>query len=170
MRFRNFLWLAALGTALAGQSWACLNPARAHYGVVPNPHRSSNAPVNNSIVGLWQVTYTVGGGLWDMSFDTWHSDGTENENTLDSPLISAVCWGVWDTVGPRTVKLHHVGWNYDSTGTVLLGTFTLDQTDSLSQDGSSYTGTFTFQPYDLDGNPQGPPTTGQVSATRITLP
>ena len=171
MKFRSLLWLAALGTAFSGHSWACLSGARPHIGVVADSHRASNsAPVINSIVGLWQVTYSVDGALWDISFDTWHADGTENENTLDSPLISAVCWGVWEQTGPRTSKLHHVGWNYDASGTVLLGTFTLDQTDTLSQDGLSYTGTFSFQTYDLKGNPQGPPTTGNVSATRITVP
>jgi hypothetical protein len=171
MNFRNLLWLAALGTAFSGHSFACLNAARPHLGVVAAAHRaSSNAPVINSIVGLWQVTYTSGGALWDMSFDTWHADGTENENTMDSPLISAVCWGVWEQIGPRTAKLHHVGWNYDSTGTVLLGTFTFDQTDTLTEDGYSYTGTFSFQLYDLNGNPQGAPTTGQVSSVRITVP
>ena len=34
-------------------------------------------------------------------------------------------------IGPKTAKLHHVGWNYDFTGTVLLGTFSLMATPTL---------------------------------------
>jgi hypothetical protein len=137
---------------------------------LPGPGAAGpSGPAKNSIVGLWQVTYTSGGSLWDMSFETWHDDGTEFENAMDSPLISAVCQGVWMQAGPKTVKLHHLGWNYDSTGTTLLGTFTLDQTNTLGPDGATYTGIFTFQPYDLTGAPVGPPTQGTVAATRVTV-
>jgi hypothetical protein len=124
---------------------------------------------NNSIVGMWQTTYTSGGVLFDMSFEQWHSDGTEFENAMDSPLISAVCQGVWQYITPRTVKLHHLGWSYDASGTTLLGTFSFDQVNTLANDGNSYTGTFVFQPYDLDGNPVGDPITGNVSSVRVTV-
>src|SRR5271154_7577309 len=33
-----------------------------------------------SIVGLWGVTYTAGGALFNQTIDQWHSDGTEFEN------------------------------------------------------------------------------------------
>ena len=45
----------------------------------------TNAPDNNSIVGLWYVNYTSGGELVYESFDTWHSDGTELENPNLAP-------------------------------------------------------------------------------------
>ena len=124
----------------------------------------------NSFVGLWQVTYTSGGAVWDMSFDTWHSDGTEYDNDWAPPSTSAVCEGVWVSTGPRTVKLHHVGWVWDASGTTLTGSFTLDEVNTLKSDGSTYTGTFTFQVHSLDGTPLGLPTQGEISAKRIKVP
>jgi len=157
--------LALLG---AGPANACPGLGKGRAALLPRLAPQPGRVVNNSIVGLWQVTYTSAGSLFDMSFDTWHSDGTEFENAMDSPLVSAVCQGVWEMVGPKTASLHHVGWNYDTTGTLLLGTFTLDQTDTLSSDGNAYSGTFTFQTYDLNGNPVGAPVQGTVAAVRIT--
>jgi hypothetical protein len=172
-------WLTRVAIGLAGIFFAtgaadACPSARAISGLLARPVASpvvaatSNAN-SNSIVGLWQVTYSVGGGIWDRSFETWHADGTEFENAMDSPLISAVCQGVWIQIGSRTVKLHHLGWSYDATGTVLLGTFSLDQVNTLAPGGNAYTGRFVFQPYDLNGDPAGPPLEGTVSATRVAI-
>lgn len=160
----------ALGIAVlgAGKANACPGQGRSVRALGLKLLAPAGLPVNNSIVGLWQVTYTVDSAVWDMAFDTWHSDGTEFENAMDSPLISAVCQGAWEMAGPNTVKLHHVGWQYDPTGTVLLGTFTIDEMDTLTGTGYTYSGEFTFQLYDLNGNPSGAPTKGVVSAVRIT--
>jgi hypothetical protein len=118
---------------------------------------------------VWQVTYSVGGSAWDMSFDSWHADGTENDNDITPPLMSAVCEGVWQLVAPRTASLRHVGWTWDQTGFNLIGPFQLLETNTLSADGNQYTGNFSLQQYDLDWNPVGPPTSGTISATRITV-
>ena len=139
------------------------------HGANNNADNSNNGSVNVSIVGLWQVAYYSGGIFFDASFDTWHADGTENDNDMAPPAASAVCEGVWEMAGPRTAKLHHVGWAWDITGSVLLGTFTLDEIDTLGNDGNTYTGTFTLQYYDPNGYPLGAPILGTISATRITV-
>jgi hypothetical protein len=35
----------------------------------------------NSIVGLWSVTLTAGGGTFDWGYQVWHDDGTEIMNS-----------------------------------------------------------------------------------------
>jgi len=132
---------------------------------------AKSAPHNgqDTFVGVWQVTYSVGGNTWDMSFDSWHADGTENDNDITPPLMSAMCEGVWELTAPRTAALRHVGWTWDQTGFNLIGPFQLLETNTLSADGNSYSGNFTLQQYDLDWNPVGQPTSGTISAARITV-
>ena len=125
------------------------------------------APDNNSIVGLWYVNYTSGGELVYESFDTWHSDGTELENLNLAPATGPLCVGVWKQVGPRSFRLHHVGWNFDLNGNSL-GSFTLDETNTVSRDGLTYKGTFDIKFYDVDGKLIDE-LTGTQTATRITV-
>jgi hypothetical protein len=114
----------------------------------------SSAP--ESIVGLWHVTFLVGNGpnVWDEGFEQWHADGTEI--TIDvavPPAAGNVCLGVWEKSGPRSVKLHHVGWNWDTSvnPAALAGVFVLDMTVTLGRDGDSYAGHYVSESYDNDG-------------------
>lgn len=121
---------------------------------------------NNSIVGLWHVTYTSGNFGYE-SFDQWHSDGNEFEVANLGP--GAMCQGTWAQVAPGKVQLFHIGWNFDLNG-VVNGTFTITQTLTVSADGSTYQGTFDLENYDLDGNLlQGQGLQGTVAATRLTV-
>jgi len=130
---------------------------------------NSESASSASIVGLWHVVYTAGGEIFNESLDQWHNDGTEFENANVPVAGGNICFGVWKTVGTRTVRLHHIGWTYDATTVAPAnGTFTLDETNTVSKDGKSYTGDFTFTPYDLKGNP-GPQVKGTIKATRITV-
>ena len=122
---------------------------------------------NNSIVGLWYVNYTTGGEPLYQSFDQWHSDGTELENPNLAPATGALCVGVWKQVGTRTFQLHHVGWNFDINGNSL-GSFTLDETNTVSRNGLTYKGTFDLKFYDVDGNLVDE-VTGTQTATRIAV-
>ncbi len=130
---------------------------------------SEGSASSASIVGLWHVVYTAGGEIFNESLDQWHSDGTEFENANVPVAGGNICFGVWKTVGPRTVKLHHVGWTYDA-GTVAFanGTFTLNETNVVAKNGQSYSGEFTFTVYDLSGN-QLKQVKGTMKATRITV-
>lgn len=123
---------------------------------------------NNSIVGLWHVIYTANDSLFAETLKQWHSDGTEFENVNHNPAIGSVCLGVWKQVAVRTVRLHHVGWLFNADGSSA-GTFTQDETDTVSANGMSYTGTFTFKTYDVNGNFSGFEASGTIAATRITV-
>ena len=122
-----------------------------------------------SIVGLWHTVYTSGGVTAFESFDQWHADGNEFE-AADIQL-GAMCQGTWVKTGPGTVRLFHVGWNFDPTGVTLIGYFTEIQIETLSADGKTYDGTFDIQNFDVSGNHlQGQDLIGTVHATRLTVP
>ena len=129
--------------------------------------RADAGLTNGSIVGLWHVTYSLGGEFFFESFDQWHSDGTELENANLIPSEGNVCVGVWKQIGVRTVKLNHTGWNFDADGNPT-GTFTIGQTNTVSPHGDSYKGTFDYKIYDVDGNLLQE-LTGTQTAARITV-
>ena len=138
--------------------------AEANQGLEPGTEaRQKDSP----IVGLWHVSYTAGGQPFFESFDLWHSDGTELENANLPPVTGNVCVGVWKQTGPRTVQLHHVGWNFDVNGNST-GTFTLTETNTVAHNGQTYEGTFDYKVYDVNGN-LILEVTGTQSATRITV-
>jgi hypothetical protein len=128
----------------------------------------SASATSDSIVGLWHVVYTAGGAVFNESLDQWHSDGTEFENAYLPVAQGNICFGVWKTVGTRTVRLHHIGWTYDPTaGGPANGTFTVDETNIISRDGQTYTGSFTFKTFPSTG--EGVEVKGTIAATRITV-
>lgn len=123
----------------------------------------------NSIVGLWHVIYTAQGQLFLETFDTWHADGTEFETANAAPALGSVCVGVWKQIGARTVRLFHIGWNFNPDGSSA-GYFTLNETNRISKDGGSYSGAFEFKLYDVNGNlVDGSEVSGTMAATRITV-
>ncbi len=151
----------------------------------------SNAPA--SIVGLWYLVYTgtytsngaylpvpspapPGGFPFIQSYKTWHADGTEWENAFLNPDGGNVCFGVWKDLGHGTVKLHHIGLMFSGTATMppfQSNVFTVDETDTVSRDGKTYTGFFDFKlfgPTDVFGT--GTPLQeikGTTAGTRITV-
>lgn len=127
---------------------------------------------NQSIVGLWHVIYTAPDqSVFNDTFDSWHADGTETESAFFAPASGNVCMGVWRQLGSGVVRLHHVGWLFNPSTPTANATnyFTLDQENTVAPDGKSYTGTFTFKTWNLDGTPTGVEVTGTIAATRITV-
>jgi hypothetical protein len=124
----------------------------------------------NTIVGLWHVTYTTTSGApFGVSLKQWHSDGTEFENIDHPAVVGNICFGVWKQVDFRSVRLHHTGWTFDNRGNPS-GSFTIDETDTVSPNGMGYTGSFTFKVFDTNGDYiAGTETTGTIAATRITV-
>jgi len=119
---------------------------------------------NDSIVGTWIVNYTSGGNPAGDAFIQWHDDGTEWEN-IDFPVLGGnLCMGEWRQTGHRQVARDHIGWLY--TDGTISGYFTETETDTLSRNGNSYTGTNDMKIYDLDGNLQVE-LTGASSAKRF---
>lgn len=170
------LALAGLSILLIspGAKAACGDPTKFSLGAAPRmpflsqmTGRVSRAPGSSSIVGLWHVTYESGGALFYEAFDQWHSDGTEFENAYAIPTEGNVCEGVWKQIGPNTVRLNHIGWNFDSSGNPA-GSFTLVENNVLSQDGTSYSGTFDYKLFDVNGTLLAE-ITGMLRAERLTV-
>lgn len=162
------------------------NFARAACGIygVPGSKASIKLPVvahaeldfsqdsDKSIVGLWHVIYTAADqSTFNDTFDTWHRDGTEFESAFLAPAGGDVCVGVWRHTRSGAVKLHHVGWLFNPSTPTANATnyFTLDEENTVAEDGKSYTGTFTFKIWNLDGTPTPVVVTGTIAATRITV-
>ena len=124
-----------------------------------------------TIVGLWHVIYTAGGSTFNDTFDTWHADGTEVESAFISPASGNVCEGVWVPTGPRSVKLHHVGWVFNAATPTAVASnyFTLDEEVTVAEDNGSYSGKFTFKVWNLDGTPTPEVVAGTMASTRITV-
>ncbi len=127
---------------------------------------------HEGIVGTWWVNY----GATGQAFIQWHSDGTEWENITHPSVGGNICMGSWVATGPWTYFRNHYGWIFDSNG-VISGYFNETETDTLSRDGNSYTGTNVSIFYDLSGTvvpapgaPSPAPTNGYpgtASAVRI---
>ncbi len=164
---------ASCGPTIGMKSAAIRMPILATAGLAQEEERTPGDNSPNSIVGLWHTVYTANGAPADSApfaetFKEWHSDGTEFENVNHSPIVGNVCLGVWKQVSRWGVRLHHVGFLFGADGSPE-GSFTMDETDTLARNGMSYTGTFTFRVYDVNGVFTGVEVTGTIAATRITV-
>ncbi|HTV78081.1 MAG TPA: hypothetical protein VMF03_07485 [Steroidobacteraceae bacterium] len=147
----------------------CMNPrsAAAQRFVGPHGKWGSGHALVHTIVGTWHVTYSLQGAPFAEAFIQWHSDGTEWENINLPILDGTLCLGSWNESGKDQFTRNHYGWLYDGAGN-LTGYFQETETDLLSKDGSSYSGTFDQTSYDLDGNViAGSEATGTASADRL---
>jgi hypothetical protein len=153
------------GKLLKPASWntpaggATLLPASLDWGIDGEEGR---------IVGMWHAVFTdSSGSVFDDAVVQWHADGTEIMNSQRPAQDGNFCLGVWKQTGDREYLLNHIPWKgNDPTGAPQDGAQIIEKV-TLSRDGNSYTGTYTFQPYDKNGN-AGPLFTGTISATRIT--
>ena len=129
-----------------------------------NSAEKSNSP----IAGLWNVTDYYQGQVVDMYFDSWHADGNELFIDATPPALDNVCQGIWKQVGPRTYKLKHVSWTFDTDGNTT-GTAIFHDVIRLSRDGQSFTGTEDVFLYDLNNNLVNSFLGDDLKATRITV-
>jgi hypothetical protein len=150
---------AAWANCITGGQKNSRSPIEAlrHPGVLGSSSQAAVDGSSASIVGMWTVTFLVGNGpdVYDVGLEQWHADGTEV--TLDvavPPAAGNICLGVWERVGPRAYKLHHLGWNWDTSVTpaAFAGVFVLDMTVALSVDGRTYVGKYITDSYDTEGN------------------
>lgn len=130
-------------------------------------------PAYPPIIGLWHVIYTNSAdqSTFNDTLDTWHMDGTEFESAYLAPAGGNVCVGVWKESGRRSVKLHHLGWLFNPGMPTANATnsFTIDSEITVSEDGKSYSGSFTFKVWNLDGTSTPVEVKGTIAATRITV-
>jgi hypothetical protein len=123
---------------------------------------------NASIVGLWSVTFLLAdGSVFDSGYATWHSDGTELMNSGRAPMTGSFCMGAWKLTNQGTYQLNHVALSWDSTGTVFVGPANIRETITVAASGNSYSGSFTLNQYDTNGNLLAH-FVGKIVATRIT--
>lgn len=144
--------------------------------------------IANSIVGLWQFTFTSqgnnvaplfipDGAPLDAGYTQWHSDQTEIMNSSRDPATSNFCLGTWDSTGPRTYKLNHFALSWDNTGhlctpvagapSCFVGPANIRERVTVDRDANTYSGTVTIDQYDTQQNLLLH-LQGTVSARRLT--
>jgi hypothetical protein len=135
-----------------------------------NPQASRAQGNQASIVGLWMISFFVGGQVADQGFDVWHADGTELLNDNPPPSSGNVCVGVWVQTDRNSYKLYHPSWTFDAKGNVN-GTAIIRETVSVdATGGDTFKGTFTVDVYDLNGaRIASQSAAGQLSGQRITV-
>jgi hypothetical protein len=179
----------AIGGASVSEAWAACAPTPGApsaglkaYVDAPTLPFSPNSALRptvsqrddpNDIVGLWFTTFRLNDDaktVWNRGFQQYHADKTElSVDNSVPPALGNVCIGVWKAVGPRTIKLRHVTWNWNPDGTPA-GTFLLLTTVKLDARGNAYAGVFESDSFDLAHN-KIPELhfEGTVRAVRITV-
>ena len=135
--------------ALLAKLGAFQPPALQRHTEAVNPQAQAD-PLNPSIVGLWQVTYTVDGQVVDSGFETYHADGTEMLVDLSPPSTGNVCTGAWAQTGTLTFKLNHPAFAFDTDGN-LANTVIIRDVVTIDRSSNSFTGTETVDVFDLNG-------------------
>jgi hypothetical protein len=128
---------------------------------------SPAAKADPPIVGLWDVQLFLDPGhtvFFAETYKQWHSDRLEIESPSFSP---GQCQGVWKQLANNQVQLYHVGFTQGNpAGTYR---FVETETDTVSTDRNSYTGSAMQTFYDDNGNQVGDPISLYIQATRISV-
>ena len=108
---------------------------------VAGSQASDNSPF---IVGMWEVTMTAGGTLYDHAYQQLYGDGNEMQNSgVFPPEVGNICFGVWKQENAKTFKLKHYGWLFNQG--VFTGTYILTATITVGAPVGgvdTYTGSF----------------------------
>jgi hypothetical protein len=105
-----------------------------------------------SIVGMWSVTLTAGGGPFDWGYQVWHDDGTEIMNSGSrAPATENFCLGVWAQTGPFSYKLNHFALSYDTSGT-LNAKVNIKEDVVVDPKANGFSGPFTADVYSPTGS------------------
>src|SRR5262245_8939626 len=97
---------------------ALTHPGVLSYGAAAGAAEAGSDDSPASIVGMWTVTFLIGDGpqMYDQAFEQFHADGTEFTNDVAVPPAAGnICLGIWEPTGPRSINLHHLGWNWDTS-------------------------------------------------------
>ena len=134
------------------------------------------------IVGMWHVIFTAEGNgsagppdktPIDNAMAVWHSDKTEIMNSGRPPQDGDFCMGVWEVTGKGKYKLNHFAWGGNDTTNAPEGigmpqgpTHIVEEV-MLSEDGKSYSGTFTLTAYNTSFK-SVQTIVGVIKGTRVT--
>ena len=159
---------------LANSPASALQPALAQPAAAAVPNSETEVGPEPSIAGLWKTVFVSGGSVVTVGFDSWHSDGTEFAVDSAPVVTGTYCPGTWEKKAPRTYSSIHPVYNYDPVTGNPNSIFIERVRTTLSADGKTFAGTFTWDCYDFAGNLQtaGPlacSITGTLTATRITV-
>src|ERR1700723_3223717 len=134
-----------------------------------------------AIVGMWHVTFTAktmnGASIPETVIDNamvvWHSDKTEIMNSGRPAQDGDFCLGVWEALGGCKYKLSHIAWAGNDTTNAPEGigmpqgpTHIVEEV-MLSEDGKSYSGTFTLTAYNTSFK-SVQTIVGVIKGTRVT--
>jgi len=185
-KFRTASFLLVVCLGLAPGLWG--QGSNVGCGYLPGPAKptaamrpasfalvSGHAPDTAAIVGLWKFKFVSEGNpgiqdgtVLDNGFAAWHSDGTEITNSgMRPPPSGNFCMGVWKQIGDSSYKLNHYGLSWDPTGTTFVGPANIRQRVAVGHDGNTYSGKFTIDQFDTNGNLLVH-LTGNVAAKRVT--
>ena len=165
----------------AGQAAALRRPMSVHAVIQladPTPQIDVEDPLsleedheaNPQIVGFWKTTFTSDGTVVDVGFDQFHPDGTENSVDSPAPSFGNVCLGVWEKTGRRRYSEVHPDFNWDPVTGKTVSIFVQKVEVTISRDGKSFTGKFTWDSYDFSGKPLADShIEGTVAGERITV-
>ena len=159
-----------------GRAAACVVPSATRPGqevmipsdlneAVDDQAAESSRSHSGSIVGLWKTVYYYQGQVSDVAFETWERGGTEILNDYTNPIEDNVCLGVWVRTGPRTFKLKHPSWTFDTSGN-LTGTAIIRATVTVDGDADRFSGSYTVDLYETSGHFLGQ-VAGPLKGTRI---
>lgn len=138
------------------------------FGTAMAKKKDAPAMDQSTVVGFWhaELHYTDG-SLWYQSIQQYHSDGLEMEDASTPPFKPAhVCMGVWKMEG-NTVKMYHIIWMYNGSDTPAVNYAVLRETNTLSKDGNSTTGTFDVKIFNIKSGKQVKEIKGTTIAQRI---
>ena len=110
---------------------------------------------NSDLVGFWRTTLVSDAGLVvDIGFDQFHPDGMENAVDSPAPSSGNVCLGIWEKAEHRPWRYEdlHPSFNWDASGNVISIFVERLQIYSIARNGKTFSGTFTWDSYDFQGN------------------
>lgn len=158
--------LASCGDSLSAMAAGAASIRTQSRSLQPASKSFGNDSGNTSIVGLWDIQFTVGGQTIQEAYQLWNAGGTEVHNPNVDPRTGNVCLGVWKQAS-GTYTLAHRVWNYDANGN-FLGTIHLSETLTLGHRGKTHGGSFTLDFYDPTGHFLNE-VTGSVTGKRISV-
>src|ERR1700751_3065817 len=158
--------LASCGDSLSAMAAAAASLRSQSRPTQPNS-ASAGDNVGESMVGLWQIQFTIGDQTIQEAYQLWNAGGTEVHNPNVDPRGGSVCLGVWKHTSHGAFRLAHRVWSYDTNGS-FLGTIHLSETVNVGQGGNTHSGSFTLDFYDPSGNFVNE-VTGNVTGERISV-
>jgi len=158
--------LASCGDSLSAMAAAAASVRSQARPIQPNS-ASAGDNVGKSMVGLWQIQFTIGDQTIQEAYQLWNAGGTEVHNPNVDPRGGSVCLGVWKHTSHGAFRLAHRVWSYDTNGN-FLGTIHLSETVNVGQGGNTHSGSFTLDFYDPSGNFVNE-VTGNVTGERISV-